>query len=744
MSIRIRLLVYITIPAILVLFSLLGIYWYIGRLTADDHVGHQMVAEAAITSEFVAMAENDAHLTREELQARLHRVVTLMNVERGLHFEFCVTDETGTVVVNTGGYNFQFSNDPKKNPQAYVFWPLLQGSKRCVVQEARQREVDPQIFKYAGVRGVDKPRIVQVGYKADSLMRVGQNRLLLGTGLFVLLAGTWVLTNLLLTSQVVRPLGALTKAVSAFEADNFIPNKLESLHIRKDEVGALSRVFVSMAEVVGGRHKQLVDSMGSVVLRLDQERIIQFANPAVQYVLGYAPTELIGKSINIIIPPEEQVAIAERMDEMSHGGVLNDKVSFNVHKDGHQFRMMWSYSPLLGPGGGSEFLYIGRSIEEFERLREEKEAANELNQKLNRLLNHDVRTIFSPIPGYVENFLNGSYGELTTKQNERLKSIGGACQDVLRLLDDSLILDKIENGVFQLHVSPFDPAIWIQKSLAMYEPAFDRENIKLEPEVEEQLPRVLGDEIHCKRILENLLSNAVKFTPKGGKVVIRVARDGLWLRVEVRDNGKGIDPEERHKLFTPYGQTKENGNQQGVGLGLHSAKTLVELHRGMIGCDENPDGQGALFWFTLPLEHVEDPRALRAYTGVVLVADDYPPQREAIGDELQQAGFEVHFAENGQQAVAMCKQYSPGVVILDIDMPVMTGFEAVKQIRVSPEFYELAIIALTGSVTELSDFDLRLAGFTESYRKPLDPKLLSMIVGRLMALSIKHREESYD
>jgi hypothetical protein len=240
--------------------------WAGGQASADVEaaMGDHMLAEARIAAHLVAVAEASG-LTTAEINARLRHLADTTVVD-----EFWITDEEGHAYLRTDPTDFQFSPDPQVQPQASEFWPLLTGERSEYVQVARVREIDSQVFKYAAVAGVDKPRIVQVGVgpqmerlrqpavpAASDIGQAGSVRLALGLAAAVLLVIAGIVGSVLLARNVAHPVARITEAAIAVEQNRFQPGTLAATSQRSDELGQLARAFQHMSQEIAERERGL-------------------------------------------------------------------------------------------------------------------------------------------------------------------------------------------------------------------------------------------------------------------------------------------------------------------------------------------------------------------------------------------------------------------------------------------------------------------------------------------------------
>jgi GAF domain-containing protein len=223
-------------------------------------------------------------------------------------------------------------------------------------------------------------------------------------------------------------------------------------------------------------------------------------------------------------------------------------------------------------------------------------------------MSHELRTPLNAIIGFSEVLVQGLFGDVNEKQREYLNDVIGSGQHLLSLINDILDLSKIEAGRMELELSTFSFRTALQSGVTIVRERAARNGIALNVDVSDEVDEVEADERKVKQILYNLLSNAVKFTPDGGRVDVAVRRDNGDVRVDVQDNGIGIEDADQARIFEEFQQVGRERSREGTGLGLTLTKRFVELHGGRIWLESAP-GQGSTFTFTLPLRQAAPVRA---------------------------------------------------------------------------------------------------------------------------------------
>jgi signal transduction histidine kinase/CheY-like chemotaxis protein len=325
-------------------------------------------------------------------------------------------------------------------------------------------------------------------------------------------------------------------------------------------------------------------------------------------------------------------------------------------------------------------------------------------------MSHELRTPLNTILTLTEAVTEGVYGALNERQQHALAAVTESGQHLLALINDILDLTKIESGKVDLVIDALDVEEVCTASLRMVRQIAQAKQIQISRSLDPLVDVVMADPRRLKQILVNLLSNAVKFTPEGGQVRLLVCgdREAEAIHFSVEDTGIGIDPADIPRLFKSFVQldSRLNRRHEGTGLGLALVAHLTELHNGGISVRSTP-GQGSCFTVTLPWRAPLQPKLacptpIGRVTGpasheqpVVLMAEDNEMVIRTTNDYLSAYGYSVRIARNGAEALAMARELLPDVILMDIHMPVMDGFEAMRQIRADPSICSTPIIAVT-------------------------------------------------
>jgi len=369
-------------------------------------------------------------------------------------------------------------------------------------------------------------------------------------------------------------------------------------------------------------------------------------------------------------------------------------------------------------------------------------------------MSHELRTPLNAILGISEALQEEIYGSLNDLQRKSMRTLEDSGRHLLALINDILDLSKIEAEKLTLQIGTVSVNQICQASLRMTKEVAYKKQIRVSTTIDYTLETMQADERRLKQILVNLLSNAIKFTPAGGSVKLEVIGDAEHGVVDfsVRDTGIGIAKEQIKDIFEPFMQLDGSLNrmQEGTGLGLSLVYRLTEMHGGSISIESEVD-QGSCFTISLPWQQSDksfDTLAIEsdqaAYepksTGVknrhpselILLAEDQETTILMISDYLSALGYQIIVAQDGVEAVKLCKEKYPALILMDIQMPVMNGLDAIEEIRANTDIATIPIIALTALAMSGDRERCLKAGANEYLSKPVNLKELVATIERLL------------
>ena len=367
--------------------------------------------------------------------------------------------------------------------------------------------------------------------------------------------------------------------------------------------------------------------------------------------------------------------------------------------------------------------------EELEKAKEEAESANRAKSAFLSNMSHEIRTPLNAILGFSQ--LMQIDKEATPVQLKRLDTVIRSGEHLLALINDILEVSRIEAGRISFSPSTFDIHSFLKDIEAMFRVKTDAKNLSLVLEFPEDLPRyIVTDEGKLRQILINLVGNAVKFTKTGTigiKVNIKPVNNKKLFTAEVEDSGPGISEKDLDKLFQKFGQTETGIREGGTGLGLAISQQYAKLMLGVISV-KSEFGKGSCFTLTIPVE--EDDKIFKnspkrrirglkpgCQTYKILIADDHIDNRKLLAEMLTSAGFSIEEAGNGLETINKYTSFTPDLILMDIQMPVMDGYEAISRIR-KIETKKIPIIAVTAGAFQDDKKKALECGADAYIRKP--------------------------
>lgn len=357
-----------------------------------------------------------------------------------------------------------------------------------------------------------------------------------------------------------------------------------------------------------------------------------------------------------------------------------------------------------------------------EQLRDDARRKNEFLA----MLSHELRNPLAPIRNSLYVLAHATSGG--DQARHAWEVIERQSQQMTRLVDDLLDITRIARGKIRLQREPVELNGLVRRVAEDHRELLRRAGLELAVAVPEQPLRVSGDSARLLQVVGNLLQNSAKFTPAGGKVTLTLALEPPHEAVvRVRDTGAGITPETLPCLFEPFvqGERTLDRTNGGLGLGLALAHGIVELHGGAISAASQGLGRGAEFTVRLPLDTEGAPvlRLVRANDAPagrrrVLIIEDLPDAAESLQEALGLAGHDVAVAYDGPTGVALARSFRPDVVLCDIGLPVMDGFQVARELRQDPALASAFLVALSGYALQEDIDKAREAGFDQHMAKP--------------------------
>ncbi len=384
-----------------------------------------------------------------------------------------------------------------------------------------------------------------------------------------------------------------------------------------------------------------------------------------------------------------------------------------------------------------------------QQARAEAEAANRTKDEFLATVSHELRTPLNAMLGWVHLLQTGQLDAAT--RSHGLDVLARNTRTQARLIDDLLDVSRISAGKLGIEPRPIEPGPVVEAALEVARPAAQGKGITLDVRLDPAAGPISGDAVRLQQVVWNLLSNAVKFTPRGGRIEVRLERAGSFAELIVRDDGQGISPDFLPHVFERFRQADSSSTRAhgGLGLGLAIVRHLVELHGGEVLAHSDGPGRGATFRVCLPLLP-EGRRPLPSDGAItlpagndlaglrVLVVDDEADARQMLDLVLARAGAEVTGVASAAEALEVLEGLRPHVVVSDVCMPGEDGYSLIRRIRALPAERGglVPAVAVTARARGEERRAALAAGFQMHAGKPIDPRELVSIVRTLSGWTV--------
>jgi PAS domain S-box-containing protein len=463
------------------------------------------------------------------------------------------------------------------------------------------------------------------------------------------------------------------------------------------------------------------------IFMLDEAGRIRTWNSGARQVMGWTAGEAIGEDGAMMFPPDEVRSgrPQNRLAAARAAGYFRSE-GWRQRADGTRFWAESSITELRDDEGGPRgYVEIVRDLSMQRRVQALEDEGRRISEFI-AMLSHELRNPLAPIRNAMAILAH-------TARDEQ----SAWCVDVVRrqvdhmsrLIDDLLDLSRVTSGKIRLEVGPIDLAALVQSALEMSRPLLTQHGHAVQTRLPSEPVPVMGDTTRLTQVVANILNNAAKYTPAGGTVQVALSTEGALATLQVTDTGIGMTPELLQQAFEPFvqGERALDRAEGGLGIGLTLVRRIVELHGGTVAASSPGVGQGTTLSVTLPLappaDAAGDARAgAKAGAGGrrVLVVDDNHDAADTLASLLRLCRHEVAVAYDGAAALDEAARFKPEVVLLDLGLPTLSGFEVARRLRAMPEGAGARLIALTGYGQSGDKAATQAAGFDHHVTKPVD------------------------
>ena len=579
-------------------------------------------------------------------------------------------------------------------------------------------------------------------------------------GVLTLILGSSLAVALLLSNRLQRALVAPLLAIrdAARRVQESPDAEVRAPKAGQDEIGDLADVFNAMLDELGLRARTLEQAnralresdqryqlavRGSSAGLWDWDMVADtmFYSPRFKKLLGYSDAEFPDV-------PSSLTAIMHEDDLAKARQALRDHLALDVPYQAEvRLRLKsgeWRWFMIGGMAQknaeGRAFRMAGSVIDVTERKRAEQvlQDANRAKDEFIATLAHELRNPLAPIRTGLEilkkDKANGIPSQKARETMERQLA------HMIRLIDDLLDISRINSGKIRLEITRIRLASAVESAVDISRPMMESRGHRLEVKLPAHDIELMADGTRLAQALGNLLNNAAKYTASGGLIRVSARQEGATAIVEVTDNGVGIPPamlDEVFGLFTQVDRTLDHA-QGGLGIGLYLVRSLVELHGGTVTASSAGTGQGSTFTIRMPCL-LQAPQAAPSGGGrvadvprdagtKVLVVDDNVDAAETLATVLEMTGRVARTVHEGQLVLQAAQEFGPDIILLDIGLPGMSGYDVARQLRADPRFSRTLLIAITGWGSFEDRRRSSEAGFDEHLTKPVDLGMLEPLL----------------
>lgn len=555
------------------------------------------------------------------------------------------------------------------------------------------------------------------------------------------LAIAGALLAVLSASLITRPLRHLTQIAQKLSQDPNLDEVAFPSH-RGDEVGALRSSFLEMTNAVQVRQRKLeerehfireiLESVFSPIIVINDRGIIQEANPATSKLFGYPEEELIGSNVSMLMPEGDR----ER----------HDMYLANYKETGHA-NIIGVGRELLAQGRLGQTIPVHIVVSEFRQEGtcylvgiltdlSERYKADRLKNEFVSTVSHELRTPLTSIKGSLGLLKAEVVGGLPEQAKPMIKIAYDNCERLVRLVNDILNVEKIESGNMFFSFEKVELCSFLEHMIEANKAYADEFGIKLDIGPMPASAYVEADPDRLAQVLTNLLSNAIKFSPPGETVRVDLELDEFRARISVADHGPGIPVSFRDKIFGKFTQADSSDTRArgGSGLGLAITKAIVERHGGTITFDTE-ENKGTIFHFTLPLRQDEEepsgPSEDQKNSPKILICEDDPDVRTLLGLISERMGYQSEFCSNAAEAKTLLAEGQYAAMTLDLVMPGQNGLSLINELRSNPDTEDLPIIVVS-AFTDSNSVDAKQLQVTKVdwVKKPIDIAQLRLRLAR--------------
>lgn len=451
------------------------------------------------------------------------------------------------------------------------------------------------------------------------------------------------------------------------------------------------RILERAAERLRRQTQLILESAGEGIIGIGPHYHISFVNPAAERLLGYRSGELVGRDVFLALHPTRADGVAVPHEEtpifhaLVEGSQRTSAEGTFWRKDGTSFPAQYTGAPIRTNSG-----IIGAVIT-FQDVTRRREI-DRMKDEFISVVSHELRTPLTSIRGALGLLAGGKVGPFPEKAQRMLDIAVSNTDRLVRLINDILDIERIDSGRVTMQKREVEIGELMAQAVEVMRPMADKNNVTLD--LNPVTATVLADPDRMIQTFTNLISNAIKFSPPSGKVTLSGSSSPEQVHLTVTDQGRGIPPEKLQSIFERFQQVDASDSREkgGTGLGLAICRTIIRQHDGEIWAESKP-GEGSTFHVVLPhAEATPVSEADHARGATVLLCDDDAAVREVVGHLLEQRGFHVRAAASGADAIRSAQTEPPELIILDLLMPSMNGWQVVDNLKADPATAHIPVV----------------------------------------------------
>lgn len=477
----------------------------------------------------------------------------------------------------------------------------------------------------------------------------------------------------------------------------------------------------------------ITDSMSALVTRCTPDLKYSWVSKPYADWLQRSRGEIVGASIAEIIGPAAFSTLLPYYQIALNGETVRLELEIDFRTIGRRW-VNAVYTPTFEPDGKPNgWVGVVIDIDEQKRSEEALRVTDRRKDTFLAVLAHELRNPLAPMRNAIA-ILKRSDSNSSSSEKARI-TMERQLSHMVRLVDDLLDLSRINSDKLELQRQPVTLSEVILQAVETVRPMIAEAGHELAIDLPQELMQLNADTVRLSQAFSNLLNNACKYTNPGGHISLTATPEDGHVVVAIRDNGVGIPADLSPKIFDMFTQANQGleRHRGGLGIGLALVKRLVEMHDGEVTAGANPAGGGSEFRVTLPLLAAANAVEAQTYSSTAppadtplrfLVVDDNIDSAESLSLLLQLLGNNVSAAYDGEEALEMANELKPDVVLLDIGLPKLDGYEVARQIRLEPWGHNAILIAITGWGQAEDKALSREAGFDHHLVKPVDPDAL--------------------